>query len=234
MGDPYNLVDWYVRKQTFDKFKGDKRNELLDLSSVNFFNEMKDYAIEKAETQEKKNAIRGLSYGEWKSEILNKTDIEKDANRWFDNKLNERIEVATIRDSRKNNIVPSKYNSENELIADIQEEEKVIKENISEVDRSQAPREIKQDIKSNILDFDSKEEVDSAIYSKVDDEYTQVKKELNRARDPEDARDILRQRNDILNYIEETDPNRYDRIKRALDGWQTRREQSAATIFNDI
>jgi len=216
------LVDWYMNNRTFDNYKGNKRDEILDLSSKEFFNELK------------KEARGGNKFQLKDYDKIIKDAIENDANVWFNDKLRDRINNATIRDSRKNNIVPSKYNSEDELKTDIQEEEKIIKENISEVDRSSAPREIKQDIKANILDFDSKEEIDSAIYSQVDKEYTQVKSQLKRARDPEDAKDILRQRNDILDYIEETDPNRYNLIQRALDGWQTRREQNAATIFNEI
>lgn len=149
-GEQYGLIKWYleIKKQKFDNFEGTSRDDVLDTSSENFFDEMQKYAAGEAKTTGKRNAINSLSSSDWKSPIGGK--ISEEADEWFTEKLKTIVRKTTLPSDIKNELEKEvkDYDSEEDL-------DTYIKEKVPEL------------LKEKILDATSIEEVESIDIGRV-------------------------------------------------------------------
>lgn len=110
------LINWYYDNRSFDNYRGNKRDEILDLSSEEFFKEVK---------KEAKGGSK-LQYKDFKSIIQNK--IENDTNEWFDERIKDKINNSVLSKQKQFAKSPSNYNSDDEVDQDIQKTEDFIKD----------------------------------------------------------------------------------------------------------
>lgn len=124
----YGIVDWYTQKLgfNFNDYRGDTRDEALDLSSEDFFDKIMDYAKGQAETPFKAATLNSLQNNtKFKNKsveiIKNNNQMIIGSSEWFNKQLISNINRSNLIKTMKEDLISnvSNYNSEQDLNSDI-------------------------------------------------------------------------------------------------------------------
>lgn len=120
----YDLVVWYINNIGFDNYKGETRDDVLDLSTKEFFEKMK----------EEGTGGDKFKIADWRSKIAG--EISDDADNWFDKKIQAKINSSNLNSNYKGDLLSdvSSYDSVDEVDNDIEgiQELQVYEEQVEE------------------------------------------------------------------------------------------------------